>query len=130
MATEILVYDQDCGFCTWLADYFGQRTNLELVGFDELTDEHRSRLPEEYEDCSHLVTDDAVYSCGAAIEQGLARADVPPGSAELIAFLRGFEDYEEFRDRLYWEFADRRGLLGQFLSKSSVNQSGQSGTND
>lgn len=121
MSDGTFVYDEDCGFCTWLADYFGQRTSLELVGFEELTDEQRRRLPEGYEECSHLLTDDDVYSCGAAIEQALARADVPPGSRDLFDFLRQFEDYERVRERLYWEFAERRGLLGQFVSKERID---------
>ena len=120
MSDGTFVYDEDCGFCTWLADYFGQRTTLELVGFEELTDEQRERLPADYEECSHLVTDDEVYSCGAAIEQALARADVPPGSRDLFDFLRQFEDYERVREKLYWELAERRGLLGQFVSREQV----------
>lgn len=122
MSDGAFVYDEDCGFCTWLADYFGQRTDLELVGFEELSEAQRGRLPADFEDCSHLVTDDAVYSCGAAIEQALARADVPPGSADLFAFLRQFEDYERVREKLYWELADRRGLLGQFVSREHVGE--------
>ena len=120
MSDGTFVYDEDCGFCTWLADYFGQRTTLELVGFEELTDEQRERLPADYEECSHLLTDDELYSCGAAIEQALARADVPPGSRDLFDFLRQFEDYERVREKLYWELADRRGLLGQFVSREHV----------
>lgn len=120
MSDGTFVYDEDCGFCTWLADYFGQRTNLELVGFRELTDEQRERLPADYEECSYLVADDEVYSCGAAIEQALARADVPPGSRDLFDFLRQFEDYHQVRKRIYWELADRRGLLGQFVSREQV----------
>ena len=120
MSDETFVYDEDCGFCTWLADYFGRKTDLELVGFDELTDAQRERLPEEYEECSHLVTDEAVYSCGAAIEQALARADVPPGSRDLFDFLRQFDDYERFREKVYWELAERRGLFGQFVHRDEV----------
>jgi hypothetical protein len=120
MSDGTFVYDEECGFCTWLADYFGQRTTLELVGFSELTDAQRERLPVDFEECSHLLTDDAVYSCGAAIEQALARADVPPGSSDLFGFLRQFEDYERLRERIYWEVADRRALLGQFVWKDRV----------
>lgn len=117
MSGDVLVYDDDCGFCTWWADYVGRRTDVELVGFGELTDDLRARLPEDFESCAHLVTDEEVYSCGAAIEQSLVRADVPPGSDDVVGFLRQFEDYEQFRESVYAELADRRDLLGQFLSK-------------
>lgn len=117
MSRDTFVYDDDCGFCTWWADFFARRTDLEPVGFEDLTAEHLEALPDDYEACSHLLTDDAVYSCGAAIEQSLARADLPPGSGDLVRFLRQFEDYERFRERLYREVADRRGLWGQFVSK-------------
>ena len=117
MSSDTFVYDDDCGFCTWWADFFEQRTELEIVGFEDLTDELLERLPDDYESCAHLVTDGTVYSCGAAIEQALVRADLPPGSGELARFLGQFEDYERFRERLYREIADRRGLWGQFLSK-------------
>ncbi|MCY4729638.1 DUF393 domain-containing protein [Natronomonas gomsonensis] len=120
--SDTFVYDDDCGFCTWWADYFADKTTLEVVGFAELTDAQLERLPDDYEDCSHLLADDAVYSCGAAIEQALARADVPPGSRDVFGFLRQFEDYEQFRERLYHEVADRRGLWGQFLSKEQLEE--------
>jgi predicted DCC family thiol-disulfide oxidoreductase YuxK len=122
MTDDILVYDDDCGFCTWWADYFGRRADLELVGFGELTDDQRERLPEDFESCAHLLTDEAVYSCGAAAERVLARADVPPGADEFAQFFRQFEDYERLRERLYRELADRRELWGQLLSKDSVRR--------
>lgn len=126
MSADAFVYDGDCGFCTWWADYFAQRTDLEMVTYAALSDEQRDRLPADYEDCSHLLTDDAVYSCGAAIEQALARADVPPGADDLFGFLRQFRDYERLRERLYREVADRRDDFGQFVSK----EPGETGETD
>jgi predicted DCC family thiol-disulfide oxidoreductase YuxK len=120
MSADVFVYDGECGFCTWWADYFARRTDLEMVPFAALSDELRQRLPAEYEDCSHLVTDDAVYSCGAATERALARADVPPGAEDVFDFLRNFEDYERLRERLYRAVADRRDDLGQFVSKADL----------
>ena len=61
------VYDDDCGFCTWWAEFFAEHANLRLVGFSDMDGELLDRLPDEYEDCAHLVTDDELYSCGAAI---------------------------------------------------------------
>ena len=47
-----------------------------------LTDEERERLPEGYDECAQLLTDDAEYSCGAATEQALVHAGVLP--SELV----------------------------------------------
>jgi predicted DCC family thiol-disulfide oxidoreductase YuxK len=113
-----LVYDDDCGFCTWWADYFDERTALRIVGFSDLTDELRARLPDDYEDCSHLVTDDAVYSCGASIEEALTRTDVGGPVDDVVEFLRQFEDYERFRERGYRWVADNRDRWGRYLSKT------------
>jgi predicted DCC family thiol-disulfide oxidoreductase YuxK len=121
MSGDVLAYDDDCGFCTWWADYFAGRTDMEVVGFEDLTDEQLERLPDDYESCAHLLTDEDVYSCGAAIEQSFVRADIPPGAAELADFFRQFEDYERLRERLYRELADRRDLLGQFVSKDRLS---------
>ena len=123
MSRDTFVYDDDCGFCTWWADFFAQRTDMEIVGFDGLTDEQLESLPDDYEDCSHLLSDGEVYSCGAAIEQSFVRADLPPGSDELVRFLGNFEDYERFRERAYRELADRRDLWGQFVSKDRLDGS-------
>lgn len=121
MTADTLVYDDDCGFCTWWADYFARRTDIRLVGFSDLDGDQRDRLPEDFRSCAHLLTDEAVYSCGAAIEQCLAIADIPPGSDDLSRFLRQFEDYERFRERVYKEIADRRDLFGQFMSKDRLD---------
>jgi len=112
------VYDDDCGFCTWWADQFAKRTDLRIVGFTELTPELRERLPDDYEDCAHLVTDEAVYSCGAAVEQALIRTEIATGADPVVDFLRQFEDYERLRERAYRWAADRRDKLGLVVSKT------------
>jgi predicted DCC family thiol-disulfide oxidoreductase YuxK len=121
MTEGTLVYDDECGFCKWWVNYFAQRSDIETVGFSDLTDDQRDRLSDEYEECAHFLTDDAVYSCGAAIEEAFAVADVPPGSRDIVSFLRQFEDYEELREEAYSAVADRRGTLGQFISKEEVD---------
>jgi predicted DCC family thiol-disulfide oxidoreductase YuxK len=109
-----LVYDDDCGFCTWCADWAVRNGEFEPVGFSTLTEEDRDRLPDDYEDCVHLLTDEAVYSCGAATEEVIARTDtVPP---EIFDFLNGFSDYERFREDAYRMVADRRDQLGKVVS--------------
>ena len=74
-----LVYDDDCGFCTWAAAYFVTRGQFEPVGFSSLTPDQRARLPGDFRQCAHLLTDDAVFSCGAAMIASIARLDTPLG---------------------------------------------------
>lgn len=114
MTGATFVYDDACGFCSWWAVTFAERTDLGVVGFSALTDEERERLPEEYEDCAHLVTEEAVYSCGAAVEEGLRRGGLVPG--EVFEFLGQFHDYPTYRERIYHEAADRRDLWGLLVS--------------
>ncbi|ELY83997.1 DCC1-like thiol-disulfide oxidoreductase family protein [Natrinema altunense] len=118
MTEATLVYDDDCGFCTWWAAYFDERTALRSVGFSDCTDDLRERLPAEYEDCSHLVTDDGVYSCGASIEEAIVRTDVAEPVGDAVEFLRQFEEYERIRERSYQWVADNRGRLGTSLSRT------------
>ena len=122
MSEGTLVYDDDCGFCKWWVDYFARRSDIETVGFSELTDEQLDRLPENYEGCAHFLTGDEVYSCGAAMEEASAVADVPPGSRDIVGFFRQFEDYERLRENVYAAVAERRGTLGQFISKEDVGE--------
>ncbi|EMA55304.1 MULTISPECIES: DCC1-like thiol-disulfide oxidoreductase family protein [Halococcus] len=109
-----LVYDDDCGFCTWWAEWAVLNGEFEPRGFSELSETERERLPEDWEECVHLLTDGTVYSCGAATEEVLTRTDtVPP---EIFDFLNGFADYEQRREDLYRTVADRRDLLGKVVS--------------
>ena len=119
MTDATLVYDDDCGFCTWWADFFEQRSDFRIVGFSELTDDEREQLPDDYETCSHLLTDDGeVYSCGASLEEALVRSELGDTFGPVVRFLRNFEDYEQFRERAYRQVADHRGDLGDVLSKT------------
>ncbi|MFB6256800.1 MAG: DCC1-like thiol-disulfide oxidoreductase family protein [Haloplanus sp.] len=119
------VYDDDCGFCTWWADQFARRTDLRIVGFAELDDDLRDRLPADYADCAHLVTDDAVYSCGAAIEEALVRTEAGAEARHLVDFLRQFDDYTDLRERAYRFAADRRDTLGLVVSKTPPARQGR-----
>jgi len=118
MSEAIFVYDDDCGFCTWWAEFFEERTDLRTVGFSALDDTLRERLPADYESCSHLVTDDRVYSCGASIEEAFLRTDVGTVARPAVSRLRRVGSYRTVRERGYRHGADRRGLLGRLLSKS------------
>ncbi len=118
MARPRLVYDDDCGFCTWSADFADRNGNFELVGFSDLSPELREQLPDDYETCVHLVVDSAVYSCGEATERILVRCF--PALEFPISILRCVPGYADLRERLYRWAADRRALWGKIVSKSSV----------
>jgi len=113
-----LVYDDDCGFCTWWADFFERRSSFRIVGFSALTDRERERLPDDYESCSHLLADGTVYSCGESVEQALVRSAVGQSARPLVEFLRNFEDYARFRENAYRWVADNRSALGAVVSKT------------
>jgi len=113
------VYDDDCGFCTWWAEFFAEHADVELVGFSEMDGALRDRLPTAYEDCAHLVTDEAVYSCGAAIEEALARSDVGKPARPVFDVFGESEAYADLRERTYREVADRRALWGRLLSSDT-----------
>jgi predicted DCC family thiol-disulfide oxidoreductase YuxK len=123
MDDPILVYDDDCGFCTWSARFVAQRSSVELLGFSELTDELLARLPDDYEECAHLVTDEAVYSCGAGMEEAFLQTDLGEPLREPARLLRQFEDYERFREESYRLVADNRDFFGQFLSADPPKES-------
>jgi len=110
-----LVYDDDCGFCTRSAEFAAARGEFELVGFSELTPDQRARLPDDYENCAHLLTADAVYSCGEAIEVATARFG-PPYSLAVAAF-RAVPGSERAREPLYRLVADNRGLFGKLVRR-------------
>ncbi|MFB6301953.1 MAG: thiol-disulfide oxidoreductase DCC family protein [Haloferacaceae archaeon] len=129
MAEATLVYDDDCGFCTWWAEFLIDHADVRVVGFSELDDhpEVRERLPEDYEQCSHLLVDGEVHSCGASIEQALARSDLASGLRPLVGFLRQFEDYERIRERVYRTVAEHRDVGGQFVSAEPPAGQGRAG---
>ncbi|WP_135821698.1 thiol-disulfide oxidoreductase DCC family protein [Halostella litorea] len=110
-----LVYDDDCGFCTWSAEFAAARGEFELVGFSELSPDQLARLPDDYETCAHLLTADAVYSCGKATEMAVERLG-PPYSLAVAAF-RAVPGSERAREPLYRLVADNRGLLGRLVSR-------------
>lgn len=116
--TETFVYDDACGFCTWCAQQLVEHSDLDVVGFSELTDAEKERLPDDWEEGAHFLTDDEVYSHGEAIEQAFLRSDVAlPGSDDVVGFLRQFQDYGKVREWVYREAADRRDVWGFLVSE-------------
>lgn len=106
-----LVYDDDCGFCTWCVEYAAARGEFEPVGFSELTPDQRARLPEDYEDCSHLLTQDAVYSCGEGLEEAIARFETP--ERYLALAFRLLPRRDRLREGGYRAVAGNRDLFGR-----------------
>ena len=115
MSRPILVYDDDCGFCTWCAQFAEARGDFELVGFAELSPDQRARLPSNFESCAHLIADGSVYSCGAAIEEAMARMGL--GWQATVTAFRLVPYRARIREPLYRWGADRRDWWGKLLSR-------------
>lgn len=120
MDTPVLVFDDHCGFCTYWADYAAERTDVTLVGFTELDDhpEVRERLPDDYEHCSHFVTDETVRSCGASMEEALSRTPIGRVFRPLVKLLRKLGPYRWLREWVYRRFSKHRAFWGRFTSKT------------
>lgn len=118
MATPRLVYDDDCGFCMYAVRWILKLGEFDPVGFTELTPDQKARLPVGYERCMHLLTDDAVYSCGEALEQSLARCGTVPRA--VVATARHLPYWNRVRERGYRFVADRRGIWGRYRSCPDV----------
>ncbi|WP_254536365.1 thiol-disulfide oxidoreductase DCC family protein [Halomarina litorea] len=113
-----LVYDDDCGFCTWCARWAVRLAPVEAVGFADLSAADRDLLPDDYETCAHLVAGRTVYSCGEAIEQTLARSH--PAAGYLFGALRGVPGYASVRERAYRWAADHRDWWGKVVSAGAI----------
>ncbi|KDE57650.1 thiol-disulfide oxidoreductase [Halostagnicola sp. A56] len=111
-----LVFDDDCGFCTWCAEFAAERGEFELVGFRDLTPDQLARLPADYEECAHLLTQEGVYSCGEAIEEIGTRLETP--TRHLAVAFRRFPGTEGAREPLYRRVADNRDLFGRIVSRT------------
>lgn len=110
-----LVYDDDCGFCTRSAEWVSRRATVELVGFSDLTPDQRARLPEDWRECAHLLTNETVYSCGEAMERAFARTGTVPEG--VVSAARRIPGHERIRERGYRIVADHRGLFGKLLHR-------------
>lgn len=119
MAVPRLVYDDNCGFCMYMVRWLLRFGEFDPVGFGELTPDQKARLPEEYEGCMHLLTDDAVYSCGHALEQCVRRCGVV--GRYLVATASLLPYWEWIRERGYRFVADRRAIWGRYRSCEHVS---------
>jgi len=120
MSTQGLVYDDNCGFCMYMIQWLLRFGEFAPTGFSKLTPAQEARLPEEYDTCMHLLTDDAVYSCGEALEQCVARCGAVGSSVVRVARLLPF--WELVRERGYRFVADRRALWGRFRSCEHIER--------
>jgi predicted DCC family thiol-disulfide oxidoreductase YuxK len=114
MTRPRLVYDDDCGFCTWSVEFVACHGEFTLIGFSELSPDQRGRLPANYEECAHLITDDRVYSCGEAMEEAFARTDLT--SAQIVPLIRQLPGHSQARAGIYQWIADNRDLFGTVIS--------------
>ena len=86
---------------------------MDLVGFSELTNEMRARLPPDFERCAHLVTDARVYSCGEAMERAYEQTGLPP--SRLLPLFRRIPGCDPLRERVYRVVANNRPLIGWLI---------------
>lgn len=114
MATPRLVYDDDCGFCMWCVRWALRLGEFEPVGFSDLSPDQKARLPDDYENCMHLLTDDATYSCGEALAQAAERCGPVPRTVVRLA--RKLPRWEAIREKGYRWVADRRAIWGRYAS--------------
>jgi predicted DCC family thiol-disulfide oxidoreductase YuxK len=106
-----LVYDDDCEFCIWAAEWVADRAPVDIVGFSELTDAEIDRLPDDWRDCAHLLTAGAVYSCGEAMEEAFLLTD--DDGTRFVRAAREAPGYETARERAYRFVADHRDWFGR-----------------
>lgn len=126
MSDAVLVYDDDCGFCTWWARFFAARSDLELIGFSELEEPLLSRLPSDYTKCSHVVADGEIYSCGKSMEEALRRSTVGIPFRPAIWVFRRVPPYNWCREWFYRRAAGNRVLLGKVFSTTPPAREGDS----
>lgn len=88
----IIIYDDDCDFCTEIAEDMSKKGNYTLLSFSELDSEHKEILPPNYKDCAHIIDNGVVYSCGDVLKHyatrnySLGNIVRKPGISNIIDF--------------------------------------------
>jgi predicted DCC family thiol-disulfide oxidoreductase YuxK len=114
MADARLVYDDDCGFCTWSAYRVADHADdVELLGFSELSAADRERLPPGWEGCAHLLVGGRRYSCGDAMVRAYERTDLPLAGA--VPYLRRVPGFGLVREAAYRVVAANRDWFGRHV---------------
>lgn len=109
-----LVYDDDCGFCTWSAIHVGEHApDVELVAFSALSDADKQRLPPDWERCAHLFVGAERYSCGEAMTRAYELTDLP--LAWLPRYLRRIPGFAIVREAGYRVVAANRDWFGRHV---------------
>lgn len=106
-----LVYDGDCGFCTEAALYIAECANVQLIPFSSVPADLVERLPEDWRECAHFVTEDSIYSCGEAMERAYELTDGP--FSWLTEYLRCIPGYGILREGVYSWIAENRTLVSK-----------------
>ncbi|MFB6111156.1 MAG: thiol-disulfide oxidoreductase DCC family protein [Halobacteriaceae archaeon] len=110
MAAPRLVYDDACDICTRSATFVAAHADVRLVGFADLGPDQRARLPPDWESCAHLLTDEAVYSCGEAMVRAIEYTGLP--GTGLFRYCRHLPGWPWLREAGYRLIAANRGRLG------------------
>lgn len=114
MGRDRLVYDDDCGFCTWAACWIVEHgADVELVAFSALSAADRERLPPDWERCAHLLTERGRYSCGEAMTRAYERSDLPLSG--LLPYLRRVPGFATARELGYRVVAANRDWFGRHV---------------
>lgn len=95
----------------WLA----KRRVVHVTGYSDADSALIDRLPEDWERCAHLVTDDAVFSCGEAME--LAYLQTDHWGTGIVLVGRTIPGYSTLREVGYRVFANNRPLVGRLMSR-------------
>lgn len=112
-----LVYDDDCGFCTWAALLVADHApDVELLAFSDLEPADRERLPPDWERCAHLLVDGERYSCGDAMTRAYERTDLP--LAWLVPSLRRIPGFPTVREAAYRVVAANRDWFARHVGRA------------
>jgi hypothetical protein len=84
--------------------------SYELVGFSEVDEELEDMLPEDYEECFHVVSGELVFSCGEAVRYILSGGDL---SSERFKLLSS-PGVKESMDCWYKFIAEHRRMISMF----------------
>jgi len=71
-----------------------RRAAIDIVGFSELTDAPRARLPADDEECARFGIDETTDSCGAAMERAYERTGLLP--SRFLPLFVAFRDPSPF----------------------------------
>ena len=121
MGEPLVLYDEDCGFCRWVAERLRRWDRRRALRFGSIqqADEDGSLEAvapgERYASWHFIEADGRVWSAGAAIPRVLERL---PGGAPL-AWITG--SFPSFTDRCYRLAARHRTMLGTALGQQACS---------